>query len=312
MVDFGSDVPCFHPVPALYDGDNVTVRPRPSEVNTALPCGHCAGCKTSRSQEWASRVMHEAREHHSNIFATLTYNDENVHPDGALVPWHLSEFLRDLRKKVLRDSTFIGNPSTSAFPNRLRYLACGEYGDRSGRPHYHAILFGVALADARQATDKLLNSSALEKLWGRGTVNYGEVTGASAAYVAGYTVKSLGKQQHSRDGVVIPPPFLRMSTHPGIGALYADRFATDFRSGSLVVDGSHHRIPRYYRKRIERTMPQLAEEIANAILVRQEQQSSECIDHFGPALDHPSHPARLKASETILLRKQELTRSHSL
>lgn len=307
MAGSGSDVSCFHPVPAMYHGADIIVRPQHrSDANISLPCGKCPGCKTSRAQEWAARVVHECRDHHASIFATLTYTDHHVDPDGALVPGHLSDFLRKLRKLVARGhDNIIANGDDTPFPNRLRYLACGEYGDRTGRPHYHALLFGIAFTDATAATSKLLNSPTLEKVWGRGTVNYGAVTAASAAYVAGYTVKSLGAQQHSVDGVVIPRPFLRCSRHPGIGARYADTYAADFRFGSLVVDGSHHRVPRYYRKRIAQTNAQLAEEISENILKR------ITGDPFGDPT-HPQHPERLRAAELIHRRKQELTRSHSL
>jgi len=264
--------------------------------------------------------MHECRDHDGAIFATITYNDAHVHPDGALVPSHLSEFFRKLRKAVRgrktksgikRPAHVLGNDDQSPYHRQLRYVACGEYGDRSGRPHYHAILFGVAFSDAQPATSKLLNSRTLEKLWGRGTVNYGEVTRASAAYVAGYTVKSLGKLQHSVDGVSIPRPFLRVSTHPGIGARYAERFATDFRTGTLVVDGDHQRIPRYYRKRITAHAPDVAAAIVAAIELRQ----AELEATYGDPKTNPAHPSsrqRLMAGSQIQARSQELTRSHTL
>ncbi len=59
-------------------------------------------------------------------YVTLTYNQEHLPPGGNLVPEHLVGYLKRLRKNT--KSTF-------------KYLACGEYGDKKGRPHYHLIIF---------------------------------------------------------------------------------------------------------------------------------------------------------------------------
>lgn len=300
MVVTGSDVPCFRPIPALQDGANVTLHPPLGSANRALPCGRCVGCKVARAQEWATRVMHEARDHESSIFATLTYSPEHLPGDGNLVPRDLTLFLKRLRRAASVGDVHIRG-------QRLRYLACGEYGDIGGRPHYHAILFGLAFDDATtvRRTDKpLYKSGTLERIWGLGQVNYGEVTRASAAYVAGYTVKKVGQTHCDGDGVVKEAPFLRCSTRPGIGADYARRFSSDFRIGAVVHDGVVGRLPRYYKKLLERECPHVVEE-AQAI---QEARHIERVerDPLGAL------PERLIAGELILSRKQQLTRSHSL
>lgn len=266
-------------------------------ANIGIPCGRCLGCKTARSQEWAARVMHETRDHESSIFATLTYAPAHLPADGQLLPRDLTLFL-----KRLRQAAALGNPAITG--NRLRYLACGEYGDLEGRPHYHAILFGLAFNDARQATEKLRTSPVLQSIWGKGFVNYGEVTHASAAYVAGYTVKKIGETHCDADGVVKEAPFLRCSTKPGIGANYARRYASDFRSGALVVDGRAGRLPRYYKKVLERTDAGLHEEAAHA--AHQTQCERFRRDPVGFTKE------RLAAAELIAARHQQLTRSHSL
>lgn len=241
--------------------------------------------------------MHETRDHEYNIFATLTYSPEHLPPLGVLVPRDLQLFL-----KKLRQAAALGRPGILG--NRLRYLACGEYGDHTERPHYHAILFGVAFADATSATTKLLSSPTLSALWGKGTVNYGEVTHASAAYVAGYTVKSMGESHCDADGVVKPAPFLRCSTRPGIGAKYAIRYASDFRNGALVVDGSPRRLPRYYKKILEHHRPDISEASQQSAWERNFERVQR--DPVG------NLPERLIAGEAIAKVRQTLTRHHSL
>lgn len=251
---------CFHPIPALRDGTKVLLHPRPaSSANMQLPCGNCIGCKIARAQEWASRCMHELREHHSSVFVTLTYEDKFLPPGGQLVPKDLALFLKRLRKvceSPLVD--WISVNTDGPYVKRLRFLACGEYGEQFGRPHYHAILFGVGFPDALRATAKLWRSPGLESVWGKGTVNFGQVTRASCAYVAGYVHKSMGRNYCDSDGVVMQPPFLRCSK--GIGKLYAQRYADDFKHGFLVVDGDRRKVPRYYKKVLEGVRPDVLED----------------------------------------------------
>lgn len=300
-------MPCYHPVPANREvyretpvGDftetvvrsRVTLFPDRSSQNLQIPCGRCLGCKQKRAQEWALRVVHETRYHDSSLFVTLTYDEQHLPHGGSLVPRDLQLFLKTLRKAAALGRTHIVG-------RRLRYIACGEYGETTFRPHYHAILFGLGFDDERQATAKLRESPTLSSLWGKGNVYYGEVSAASAAYVAAYTVKSVGQTFVDPDGVVLPPPFFRCSTRPGIGARYADSFADDFRSGTLVVDGQPRAVPRYYQKRIKLARPFLAEEAEQANLDRQQERVLR--DPLGAS------PDRLVAGEIIAQRKRELS-----
>lgn len=299
-------MPCYHPVPASRDrylerpvGDftetvvrsRVTLFPGRASQNLSIPCGRCIGCKSARASEWAVRVMHEARDHTASLFATLTYDDQHVPPDGSLVPRDLTLFLKKLRAAAAAGSAHIVG-------SRLRYIACGEYGERTFRPHYHAILFGLDFDDAVTATAKLRQSPTLTALWGKGTVNYGQVSPASAAYVAGYTVKSVGQTYCNADGVVLQSPFLRCSTRPGIGASYANRFASDFRSGVCIVDGEPRPIPRYYKKLLQLARADIIEEGEQRIYEHHAERVTR--DPLGAL------PERLEAAEKIAAARRAL------
>jgi len=287
-------MPCFHPIPAEDDGSNVVLHPSKGAQNLSLPCGNCIGCKVARAQEWAARCMHELREHHSAIFATLTYSEKWLPPSGSLVPDDLMLFHKRLRKAMYEGEAWLSVNESGAFAGRLRYVACGEYGDVGGRPHYHSILFGLGCNDKVRATSKLFNSPELERVWGLGAVKFGEVTHASCAYVAGYTAKSFGRSYCDSDGVVLERPFLRCSK--GIGSEYVRRYADDFRSGALVVDGVARKIPRYYRQKLSEWRPDVSQELEYNLKDRYSELNEE----------------RLVAGEVIAKRGAELTRSHSL
>ena len=94
-----------------------------------VPCGKCRPCKIAKASEWAARMIHEGDYHKSNVFSTLTYSDDNLPKNLELSERHLTLFFKSLRKHL---------------NNRLiKYFACGEYGETTSRPHYHAILFNI-------------------------------------------------------------------------------------------------------------------------------------------------------------------------
>lgn len=213
-----------------------------------IPCNNCMGCKLERSRQWAVRMMHEAKLHDQNCFLTLTYSAETVPIDYGLNLRHLQLFLKRLRKSL---------------PQRIRFYACGEYGDLQGRPHYHAIIFNHDFKDKKLF--KTINnkphytSETLTNLWQLGHATTSDVTYASAAYCARYVTKKIktgddfGAQRYFRLSLVdgcyhqVRPEFAVMSRRPGVGYHYTEKFKSDYYpSGFVVVDGVKQAPPRYY------------------------------------------------------------------
>ena len=134
-----------------------------------VPCRKCFECVQSYSTNWALRCSLEAKAYSHNCFITLTYDNE--HLEDINVPT-VQKFIKRLRK-------YFGARS-------LRYFACGEYGENTGRPHYHVILFGVDFSDDRifLKRDKRGNviyySPTLMKLWRNGFNSIGDLCFESA------------------------------------------------------------------------------------------------------------------------------------
>lgn len=139
--------------------------------------------------------MLESFCHSDAVFITLTYADEYLPENGALDKRDLQLFLKRLRKRLA--------------PRSFRYYACGEYGSKTMRPHYHAILFGVSEIDQDD-----IAKSWIDPKTGilKGRVHVGFFSRESAQYVAGYVTKKLGKVP---DG--FQKEFSLMSLKPGIG-----------------------------------------------------------------------------------------------
>jgi len=255
---------CFHPVPAAYQGSRIRLYPPWGETEFHLPCGGCLGCMQDRSLAWSIRAIHEAALHEDNSFVTLTYDDQHLPRDRNVDPNHLRKFFVDLRNALRK-------PTPGLRGNKIRYLAAAEYGDQLGRPHYHAIIFGLAVTDGIQLRDQLVKSQALAKVWGKGYVSVGAVTPQSARYVAQYTLKKWGVAGPcDNDGVVRRKPFIRCSLRPGLGAAYLRKYPEDFALGYAVTcDGKKVSIPRYYMKILEAEFPQAHE---SALAARQDNQ----------------------------------------
>lgn len=242
-------------------------RDMPRQVN----CGRCIGCRLDRSRAWAIRCINEAQMHERNIFITLTYNDNQLVYGGAehgiLYPRHLELFWKRLRKH---------------FKQRIRYFACGEYGDKSNRPHYHACVFGLDFEDKKLWSSKnginLYTSGLLERLWTHGMCTIGDVNFESAAYVARYIMKKrLGQEAQQYEQQGIEPEFVRMSRGGrtkegenlgGIGSSWFDKYESDVFPNDYVSirGGVKVKPPRYYQRRYELTHPLTMEDVVNARL----------------------------------------------
>lgn len=230
-----------------------------------LPCGRCSGCLMERRQLWSLRCRHEASCWDHNVFLTLTYSDDALPWHGSLDRDHLTRFFKRLRSRV---SGVQAAPGSEARP--IRYFACGEYGTRSKRAHYHALLFNVRIDDARVYGKGSYTSELMSSLWPYGSHVIGSVTPASAAYVAGYALKKVkGAVERTlryevvdfATGEVVErvPEFSVMSRRPGIGQYWYDRFKRDLSNGYLVDGGSKVAVPRFYEDKYRVDFPEEVE-----------------------------------------------------
>ncbi|QXP08353.1 MAG: replication initiator protein [Arizlama microvirus] len=224
-----------------------------SDLRVTIPCGRCIGCKLERSRVWAVRCYHESTRHKENCFITLTYDEQNLPQDQSLKIADFQRFMKRLRKL--------------AHPKTIRFFHCGEYGEKGGRPHYHACIFGFDFEDKtlwKERNDqKYYVSEKLKELWPQGHSTIGEVTFESAAYVARYiTKKQTGKGSEIYYERIDPDTgeiseiqreYVTMSRRPGIGKAWFESFKTDaFPHDFVVVRGKRMKPPRYYLDQLEK------------------------------------------------------------
>nr|WAE43371.1 MAG: replication initiator protein [Microviridae sp.] len=198
-----------------------------------VPCGQCRECRIARSKEWAIRILHEINYFEKKCFITLTYDDDHLPHHGSLDKAEFTLFLKRLRKAV---------------DVKVKYFACGEYGEEFNRPHYHAIILGLDVCD----------SDDIDNSWGMGLVNIGSVTFGSVRYVADYLQKKWEiVKGHFFDTRELP--FQLQSQ--GLGKRYAVANKNQMiQNKKITLNGEMMPIPRYYRKVLEIGTEVLAEE----------------------------------------------------
>lgn len=259
-----------------------------------VPCGQCIGCRIDYAKMWTARMIHESRQHSDNAFVTLTYSPESLPPSGTLVKRHWQLFMKSLRFHMR--------------PVKIRFYACGEYGEENLRPHYHAILFGYWPNDAKPLStlpgNRYFTSDTLDTLWGRGTVQVGFVTPETCAYTARYVTKKVnGDRAEKHYQRVIPqtgelvtviPEFSLMSRKPGLGQRHFEDFQDDIYPGDFVVlNGHKSKVPRYYDRLLETSDPDLHADIKERRILRA----------LEPKVRRNNRPDRLAVRETCLRAK---------
>lgn len=277
-------MPCYNPLRGWYSSTQNPTGKRSIVFNhregngdeVDLACGQCIGCRLERSKQWAIRILHEASLYENNCFLTLTYDEKNMPKDGSLNLRHYQLFMKKLRKR---------------FGNGIRFFHCGEYGEHTERPHYHACIFNFDFPDkykwrntnqghsiyrseildgiSRGETER--NDINKNALWPYGNSEIGDVTFESAAYVARYiTKKILGKDsdlaylhpEWRSNGLIKQKEYVTMSRRPGIGKGWLEKFNTDvYPHDYVVIRGKKMRPPKYYDSQMGLDDPSLLEDL---------------------------------------------------
>ena len=229
----------------------------------------------NRSKQWAIRCMHEASLHENNCFITLTFSEAALWTrdnPGSICKEELKRFLHRLRVNIKRK-----DPNYTEGEQPFRYFACGEYGEKTQRPHYHVLIFGWTPPDKQpykltKAGHQLYTSEFLETTWGHGFAPVGDVTFDSASYTARYCLKKItgeNAEEHykwvdSQTGEIRDrqAEFAVMSRRPGIGAIWLEQNMKDvYPADHVIVKGTPTKPPKYYDNLFERTDPLGLEDI---------------------------------------------------
>lgn len=276
----------------------------------ALPCGKCIGCRLDYSREWAVRCTLEMQDFDPDEcwFITLTYDEAHVpvsyypllgydfwrnqgihfyedvcfdnygyegklddlagcdSPLGlsfTLCPKDLQDFIKRLRRY-----------SEYHYGKQIRFYACGEYGSKTARPHYHMIVYGLPLKPITPDVWRSVKNGntvfecvELESIWHKGNVIVGQCTYETCGYVARYMLKKKkGQYGEFYRTFNLVPEFTRMSLKPGIGQKYYENNAAEIYQNDEIFlttekKGIKVKPPRYFDIRAADEFPALYEDI---------------------------------------------------
>lgn len=210
-----------------------------------VKCGKCYVCQQKRVSSWGFRLVKHSELYTNGLFITLTYDNEHIpiSKNGYATlnkgqNSDLTAFFKRLRKLIPKGE------------QKITYYACGEYGTKNKRPHYHVILFGATweLVEKAWVTDSR-GKKLREPL---GAVYFGTVEGASCGYVLKYLCKPKSVGLHQRDDR--EPEYSVMSK--GIGLNYLTPQMIRYHHADLEnrvcihYDQKKISMPEYYKGRI--------------------------------------------------------------
>lgn len=211
--------------------------------------------------------MHEKQMCEYSCWITLTYSKKHLPADSGLDPTHFRDFMKRFRAKLGYMAML-----KKLEPPKLRYYHCGEYGDNEahpgvlGRPHYHACIFNWDFPDRtpwkKRNGHQTWRSPLLESLWKYGNSEIGSLTIQSASYVARYIMnKQNGDQADAKyldvhTGVIKKAPYVTMSTKPGIGSSWFDKYHSEvYPLDEVISNGHKSRPPKYYDTKLKALNP---------------------------------------------------------
>lgn len=217
----------------------------------AIPfsCGKCPACKSRRTQQWIQRIQHEFAVSTSAYFITLTYDTDHVpiSRNGFMTLGRISKRKRDKGKYVYSDWQDFMRRLRKSQSTKIRYYACGEYGEQRRRPHWHAILFNVE------------SPHLIIQAWKVDGVQIGkvdidaDVNNRNIAYVASYVNKGGVVPEHANDDRLPEKSFMSK----GIGRDYATNprirnyHQADYLNRNYLAEGDKKvPMPKYYRQLI--------------------------------------------------------------
>lgn len=183
-----------------------------------LPCGKCYACRRNKALEWSVRLSLERQYWRDACFLTLTYDDAHL-GSPSLTYDDARNFIKYIRDNLPQE-------------RKIKYLLSGEYGDKSQRKHWHAVIFGLGYSDCVWTPSGPVIPLVTAAWQNKGNIMVGSAESGSVSYVAGYCLKKYGsfsrQTLHDMDELGIMRP-KRYFSH-GLGASWLDAHRAEILS----------------------------------------------------------------------------------
>lgn len=149
------------------------------------PCGKCDHCRRVKQQHWKLRLLLESLDHENTSFVTFTYNDIHLNQNKTL---------EDLKNDAQRLIKRIRKLWKKRSGNLIRYYIVHELGTRTGRSHYHAIIYGIPASEQQifENAWRINKGTPRKPMYvSLGFIHARDFTAARAGYVVKYSTKFL-------------------------------------------------------------------------------------------------------------------------
>lgn len=212
-----------------------------------VPCGKCEACLARRARDWMIRLREEMKDSSYACFVTLTYDDEHLpREDRKVYDWTIDQVVtfKDVPVHRVRDCQLFLKRLRKDNPDvKIRYFLVSEFGPKTLRPHYHAIIFNLP----RERCNKAYISSK----WQNGFVEVSKVTEGRIAYVTKYCFGSTTLPYW------LPKNFTKMSLKPAIGHKWYESYKKQLEilnaeDAYYFANSYHLPCPAYYVRKFQK------------------------------------------------------------
>lgn len=209
-------------------------------------CGKCIECLQDKQRAWEYRLFSECKHSKHSLFVTLTYDVANL---PLMVNGQIETYSQYVKRKSIEDCCPTLNPrDLQLYFKRLRkktgvklkFFACGEYGSKDGRPHYHFALF-------YNNGDPAKIEAAIDSCWQKGFTDIQPLIEQRIIYLTKYiTDKCLFSKRDPR----AIDYFNRCSKGLGIDGYFEDEkhYGVGFTT-TMLPNGTVIPVPRYYKRK---------------------------------------------------------------
>ena len=231
---------CTNPLKITINNEEYTVK-----------CGKCDTCRREKSQDWAIKLINEAQYHKKACFITLTFDnkillDKNskarkygANPSFVFSTKYSKDYFRKFIKRLRKK--FKGK--------RITYFAVSEYGEKTKRPHYHCIIYGINFEDDRKEGQISKSghiqyvSETLNNLWACGRSTIEDINANNIIYISQYSLKKFKTNEDKKYRAHIS-----FSNRSKISIKWARRNYRQIVKGYLEdKDGKKFKVPQSYK-----------------------------------------------------------------
>lgn len=232
---------CTNPQKIIVNGEEITVK-----------CNKCPTCRHEHAQEWAIKLINESKYHKKACFITLTFdnhilldkkskavNKYGAHPGFVFNINNSKEYFKNFIKRLRKKYS----------DKRITFYHVGEYGEKTKRPHHHAIIFGINFEEDRYEAPKSKTghsqfySKTLNDLWSCGMTSIEDINEANICYIAQYSLKKFKNNELNKQY----RPIQSFSNRAKMNIKWVRRNASEIIKGYIEdKDGKKYRIPKSY------------------------------------------------------------------